>query len=193
MFSLGVDSGSVAVSFVLLSETFELLKVGYEFHHGNPRQHIINLLSQRDLPGKAALVCTESVPAILYKGQRLDTNLAAIGGALHLVPDLRSILLVGGERFALIRFAEDGSYRDMKTNTSCAAGTGSFLDQQARRLSLSGVEQLAEMALSNRGPVPRIASRCSVFAFLGLLGLLWCFGIWRIALTRLWQATPSVT
>ena len=164
MFSLGVDSGSVAVSFVLLSETFELLKVGYEFHHGNPRQHIINLLSQRDLPGKAALVCTESVPAILYKGQRLDTNLAAIGGALHLVPDLRSILLVGGERFALIRFAEDGSYRDMKTNTSCAAGTGSFLDQQARRLSLSGVEQLAEMALSNRGPVPRIASRCSVFA-----------------------------
>jgi activator of 2-hydroxyglutaryl-CoA dehydratase len=44
------------------------------------------------------------------------------------------------------------------------AGTGSFLDQQARRLNLSGAAELSRIACSNTGPVPKIASRCAVFA-----------------------------
>ena len=52
----------------------------------------------------------------------------------------------------------------MRSNSSCAAGTGSFLDQQAFRLNLPGIEVLSEVALKNKGPIPDIASRCSVFA-----------------------------
>ena len=47
-------------------------------------------------------------------------------------------------------------------NTICAAGTGSFLDQQANRLHLT-IEEFSQLALKSKTP-PRIAGRCSVFA-----------------------------
>ncbi len=47
-------------------------------------------------------------------------------------------------------------------NTVCAAGTGSFLDQQAYRLGIP-IESFGEYALRARKPV-KIASRCTVFA-----------------------------
>ncbi len=47
-------------------------------------------------------------------------------------------------------------------NTVCAAGTGSFLDQQAARLNLP-IEEFGNIALKSETPV-RIAGRCSVFA-----------------------------
>jgi activator of 2-hydroxyglutaryl-CoA dehydratase len=75
-----------------------------------------------------------------------------------------SILVVGGEKFGLIRLDESGNYLGFKSNTGCAAGTGSFLDQQARRLNLKGSAELSSLACSNSGPVPKIASRCAVFA-----------------------------
>ncbi len=47
-------------------------------------------------------------------------------------------------------------------NSVCAAGTGSFLDQQAERLNLS-IEEFSRLSLASVKP-PRIAGRCSVFA-----------------------------
>jgi activator of 2-hydroxyglutaryl-CoA dehydratase len=47
-------------------------------------------------------------------------------------------------------------------NTVCAAGTGSFLDQQAARLGIS-IEEFGDLALKANHPV-RIAGRCTVFA-----------------------------
>jgi predicted CoA-substrate-specific enzyme activase len=98
-----------------------------------------------------------------------DARLSLIEAAKAALPAVRSILHVGAERFFLIRFQEDGAYRDLKANSSCAAGTGGFLDQQARRLSLSGSAELGERAARNMDDpgapeAPRIASRCSVFA-----------------------------
>ncbi|MDF1569730.1 MAG: acyl-CoA dehydratase activase, partial [Spirochaetaceae bacterium] len=58
----------------------------------------------------------------------------------------------------------EGEYRSFKGNTSCAAGTGGFLDQQAERLGLSSAAELAELAESNTGEAPKIATRCAVFA-----------------------------
>jgi len=47
-------------------------------------------------------------------------------------------------------------------NTICAAGTGSFLDQQAVRLGIS-VDDFGQLALQATKPA-RIAGRCTVFA-----------------------------
>jgi hypothetical protein len=71
---------------------------------------------------------------------------------------------VGAERFSLVLFDRHGNYRSCRTNTSCASGTGSFLDQQAVRLGLEKGGVLAELALRNTGAFPLIASRCAVFA-----------------------------
>jgi activator of 2-hydroxyglutaryl-CoA dehydratase len=47
-------------------------------------------------------------------------------------------------------------------NTVCAAGTGSFVDQQANRLGIP-IEQFGDCALRAKKPV-KIAGRCTVFA-----------------------------
>ena len=52
---------------------------------------------------------------------------------------------------------------DFATNTNCAAGTGSFLDQQASRLGVAIEEEFGRLALMSQAP-PRVAGRCSVFA-----------------------------
>src|SRR5665811_2616443 len=51
---------------------------------------------------------------------------------------------------------------DYQTNGDCAAGTGSFMDQQASRL-LYSIEDVGEVVLQ-AGKAASIAGRCSVFA-----------------------------
>ncbi|MDZ7837048.1 MAG: BadF/BadG/BcrA/BcrD ATPase family protein [Actinomycetota bacterium] len=51
---------------------------------------------------------------------------------------------------------------DYAMNELCAAGTGSFLDQQASRFGLD-IEEFARVALQSESP-ETIAGRCSVFA-----------------------------
>ena len=72
-----------------------------------------------------------------------------------------TIFGIGGQDSSLI-ILRDGVVVDFAMNTVCAAGTGSFLDQQAFRLGVP-IEDLGELALRSRDPV-RIAGRCTVFA-----------------------------
>jgi predicted CoA-substrate-specific enzyme activase len=95
----------------------------------------------------------------------VDGRVAEIESLRRFHPEARTLLIVGAEKFARITFDAKGGYRRMRRNSSCAVGTGSFLDQQAARLGLAGGSaELAARALANTGGFPAIASRCSVFA-----------------------------
>jgi activator of 2-hydroxyglutaryl-CoA dehydratase len=76
---------------------------------------------------------------------------AAIAAARHFYPRARSILIIGAEKFGLIQLDRLGNYRTFRANTGCAAGTGSFLDQQARRLKLENTAALSALAQANTG------------------------------------------
>ncbi|OGW31479.1 MAG: CoA protein activase [Nitrospirae bacterium GWF2_44_13] len=78
-----------------------------------------------------------------------------------LSPHVRTIIELGGEDSKLIMLGENG-VKEFSMNSVCAAGTGSFLDQQAERLRLT-IEEFSELSLKSKKP-PRIAGRCSVFA-----------------------------
>jgi predicted CoA-substrate-specific enzyme activase len=110
------------------------------------------------------VVATAGTPAIVRADERIDWLSALIGAHRTLHPEVENLLVVGGERFVLVRFSDGGEYESSRGNTSCAAGTGAFLDQQAVRLGLPDSAALGELAASNTGSLPRIASRCSVFA-----------------------------
>ena len=74
---------------------------------------------------------------------------------------------MGGQDSKLI-FLPDGPADgrpmvDFAMNTNCAAGTGSFLDQQASRLGIRIEDEFGRLALQSKTP-PRVAGRCSVFA-----------------------------
>jgi len=161
---LGVDVGSVAVAVVALNSEHEIVQRAYEFHQGHTAQTLKDILNRFDLKAVGGVAATTGTPPILHTSRRYD-NRVAIMKAAHFEHDrIGSILVVGGEKFGLIRFDERGNYLGFKSNTGCAAGTGSFLDQQARRLNLKDSAELSRIALSNNAPIPKIASRCAVFA-----------------------------
>jgi predicted CoA-substrate-specific enzyme activase len=77
------------------------------------------------------------------------------------VPGVQTILEIGGQDSKII-ILRDGIVTDFAMNTVCAAGTGSFLDQQASRLNVA-IEDFGPTALKSKAPA-RIAGRCGVFA-----------------------------
>src|SRR5664279_5070667 len=76
-------------------------------------------------------------------------------------PPVRTVFELGGESSKYIRL-ENGGIQDYDRSGECAAGTGSFLDQQALRMQYS-VEEVGGLVCT-AGCAARIAGRCSVFA-----------------------------
>ncbi|MBI5665307.1 MAG: CoA activase [Nitrospirae bacterium] len=161
---LGIDIGSVSISIVEMNPEKEVVKTAYGFHHGNIIDTLKKLLKDFDLAGICGIASTSSTPSVIKANSRYDNRISIITAARHFHEKVGAILIVGGEKFGLISFDENGNYRNFKSNSSCAAGTGSFLDQQARRLNLSGIEELSRIAFNNKGTIPKIATRCAVFA-----------------------------
>ncbi|MCK4812604.1 MAG: CoA activase, partial [Candidatus Marinimicrobia bacterium] len=161
---IGIDAGSVMVSVVEIDRNGTLLNHLYRPHHGKPSVYLHNILSSMDFNNVIGAACTSSAPNLVAGSAVYDSRIAMIAGSKSRYQKLKSILHVGGEKFALIHFDDSGHYKSLKSNTSCAAGTGGFLDQQAKRLDLGSSAELSERALANAGETPKIASRCSVFA-----------------------------
>src|SRR5208283_3513111 len=76
-------------------------------------------------------------------------------------PQVHTVFELGGESSKYIRL-EGGGIADYDRSGECAAGTGSFLDQQALRMQYS-VEEAGQAACTAQCAA-RIAGRCSVFA-----------------------------
>jgi len=161
---VGIDIGSVALSLVIMDEKKTIITSSYQFHHGAISETLRSMLSGIDFSLLGGMAMTLSGPEILHNISRYDPQIAIIAAVKHYHSEVGSILFVGGENFGLITFNEEGDYERYRSNSSCAAGTGSFLDQQARRLNLKSINTLSAIAFCNKESTPRIATRCSVFA-----------------------------
>ena len=161
---LGIDVGSVSMGLVEIDRARKVTRTASCFHHGDIAGSLKDLLGGFAVSGPGYVAVTSSTPELVAASRRVDNQIAAIAAARRYHPDMRAMLVVGGENFSLSTFDEQGNYVGTLANTSCAAGTGSFLDQQAGRLNLSGVRELSEVACTSSGNCPRIASRCAVFA-----------------------------
>jgi predicted CoA-substrate-specific enzyme activase len=161
---LGIDVGSVSVSLVLIDPAGNTTHSGYRFHRGKVRETLHAMLSEIDGAPISGAACTSGSPSIFQGARRFDAHLSLISSCCRRFPGARSIIYVGGEKFGLIRFDEHGAYCGTRSSSSCAAGTGSFLDQQARRLGFPGIDELVSRALNSTGVAPRISTRCAVFA-----------------------------
>jgi predicted CoA-substrate-specific enzyme activase len=172
-FYCGVDIGSVAVKVVTLSSSRRIARAYERRSHGQSVPTLKRILAelQNDLPAPARLFVAVTGSggkhvAALLECEFLNEIVALIKANGEQLPQVRTVIEMGGEdsKLLLIR-RENGSsvIEDFAMNTLCAAGTGSFLDQQARRLGLNVEGEFGELALKSRRP-PRIAGRCSVFA-----------------------------
>ena len=163
---VGIDVGSVAVSLAVIGWDRQWIDCAYGFHYGDAAGTLKGLLAKPDLDLRNGVLVavTGAAPDAIRAHGRYDSLVSLITGGRWYHPELGSILHVGGERFGLVQFDTAGRYTRYQTNTTCAAGTGGFLDQQARRLNLSGAGELAAIALASTGTRPKIATRCAVFA-----------------------------
>ncbi|KAA3612648.1 MAG: hypothetical protein DWQ05_18535 [Calditrichaeota bacterium] len=161
---LGIDVGSVSLAYVLIDEANQILQKGYTFHRGNILQSIEQELAAIDFQSVAQMAYNHSSSGFFSKGIVANEQVAAIEAIKFLNPDVRSLFSIGGETFGLYLFNDQGNYQKFISNSACAAGTGSFLDQQAERLGLADSAELSDLAESFTGTPPKIATRCAVFA-----------------------------
>jgi predicted CoA-substrate-specific enzyme activase len=175
MIYVGLDIGSVSLNTVVMDEHYNILDNYYDYVHGRP----FNILSERlgqllqdhpegTISGLAVTGAGGRLATELIGGLSVNEIIAQATSASRLYPDVRTVIEIGGEDSKLIlleRMADDEYPRlaDFEMNSICAAGTGSFLDQQARRIGVRIENEFGEMALKSVSP-PRIAGRCSVFA-----------------------------
>ena len=76
-------------------------------------------------------------------------------------PTVDTIFEIGGQDSKYISI-ENGVVVDFEMNKVCAAGTGSFLEEQAEKLNINIVEEFGCMALRSDCPV-KLGDRCTVF------------------------------
>ncbi len=165
---LGIDVGSVSLHIAAIEpdkDTATIIHTVGAFHNGDVKTTLSGLLCHPALAPVTHVAVTDSTPSYIKSLSRIDGQVALIRAARHFhKKDFTALLNIGGEKFSLSLFDRQGNYTGARHNTSCAAGTGGFLDQQARRLNLGGSGEISRMALENQKPRPDIATRCAVFA-----------------------------
>jgi len=163
---VGYDIGSISVNRAVLDKEGKIISVlPYTRHHGDPVKIVMSdlkvLFEEFGEKNISGLCFTGSGGKELSTHLNIDfiNEIEAMTTAIKkLVPEAVSIIEIGGQDSKFIDL--DGG--DYAMNELCAAGTGSFLDQQASRFGLT-IEEFASLALKSKNP-STIAGRCSVFA-----------------------------
>ena len=171
---VGVDIGSVSAKAVLMNDRKQVVEEHYLRTRGQPVETCVTalegVLSRTPLDMIEGIAFTGSagkLAAGILEAFFVNEIIAQSRATGFLHPEIRTVIEIGGEDSKLILLHNDErsgaiQVRDFSMNMVCAAGTGSFLDQQASRLGLT-IEEFGRLALKSHNP-PRIAGRCSVFA-----------------------------
>ncbi|MGB9588040.1 MAG: acyl-CoA dehydratase activase, partial [Armatimonadota bacterium] len=176
--TVGIDVGSVSVKLAVVDEVGNIVETLYIRHRGKPMQVTAEILTgvSTKYDGEITRLATTGAGgrpiAHVLKGIFVNEVVAQATATATLHPEVKTIIEIGGEDSKLIFLKKHQGERtspgklpeiaDFQMNTVCAAGTGSFLDQQASRMGLT-IEEFGELALKSENP-PRVAGRCSVFA-----------------------------
>lgn len=167
---LGIDIGSISTKGVILDEQNQILESLYIWTEGNPVEAVKKLLKklrQKLDPDVKIYGIGTTGSARKLIGLMVDANVvkneitAHAVGTTHFYKDVKTILEIGGQDSKII-LVRDGIIVDYAMNTLCAAGTGSFLSSQSKRLGVE-IEEFGKLALTSKNPV-KIAARCTVFA-----------------------------
>ncbi len=168
---MGIDIGSISTKGVIIDSNNNILASEYIWTKGNPMEAVKRLLTLLKKQIDTKKIQVVSIGTTGSARKLIGTMLGAVIikneitahaiGTLSKYPDIKTIFEIGGQDSKII-IIEDGIVVDYAMNTLCAAGTGSFLSSQAKRLDIP-VEKFGEIAINSKNPT-KIAARCTVFA-----------------------------
>lgn len=162
---LGVDVGSTTAKIVILNENDEIIYSRYERHLSNIKDTIVNLID--DAYSKignlsVSVAVTGSGGMAVAEWLNMPFVQEVIAGTKtveRFFPEADVVIELGGEDAKITYF--DGTI-EQRMNSSCAGGTGAFIDQMASLLKTDALG-LNELSKNHKVIYP-IAARCGVFA-----------------------------
>lgn len=170
---IGIDIGSISTKGVIIDDKNNILASKYLWTEGDPikaTKKIIESFKETleknnlslDIYGVGTTGSARNLIGSILNANVIKNEITAHAiGTLNTFPDVKTILEIGGQDSKLI-IIRNGIVVDYAMNTLCAAGTGSFLSSQAKRLGVN-IEDIGKIALTSKNP-SKIAARCTVFA-----------------------------
>jgi len=166
---LGIDIGSTSTNVVFMDENRQILSYQYLRTKGGPlaavrqglEQVAIHLGEKLAVLGVGATGSGRHL-AGKYAGadEVMDEITAQAAAAYAIDPEVDTIIEIGGQDSKFICLTE-GRVTDFEMNKICAAGTGSFIEEQAKKLGIS-IESFSPLALMAKQPAD-LGERCTVF------------------------------
>ncbi|MBW1896454.1 MAG: CoA activase, partial [Deltaproteobacteria bacterium] len=167
---LGIDVGAASTNIVLINKAGRLVAKQYWLTQGEAVETVRSGLAEMGRRiGSGVRVCAAGVTGSgrYFIGDFVGADVvvneisAQARAALHLDAEVDTIIEIGGQDSKYIR-CEQGRVVDFEMNKVCAAGTGSFLEEQAARLKISIRETFSDLAFSSGRPAD-LGARCTVF------------------------------
>ncbi len=172
---LGIDVGSVSTNLVVTDAEGNVLKDIYLRTQGRPIEVVDKGLAEIEaelgdrieIRGVGTTGSGRELIGELVGADTVNDEITAHKtGAVHVCRQMGlemvdTIFEIGGQdsKFISIR---DGVVVDFTMNEACAAGTGSFLEEQAEKLGVDIKGEFARLALGSTSPA-RLGERCTVF------------------------------
>lgn len=166
---LGIDVGSTSTDLVLSDGDDHILEYLYLRTAGNPERAVRSGLQQMmqringhirvagvGVTGSGRHMIGELVGADLVR----DEITAQARAAVAMDPEVDTIFEIGGQDSKYIAL-EHGAVMDFQMNKICAAGTGSFIEEQAKKLGIP-LDAIGPSALTASSPIS-LGERCTVF------------------------------
>jgi predicted CoA-substrate-specific enzyme activase len=181
---LGIDIGSVSTNLVVIDADGNLLKEIYLRTQGRPIEVVdrglkeieAELAESLDIRGVGTTGSGRELIGELVGADTVNDEITAHKtGSMHVcnqmgMDPVDTIFEIGGQDSKFIRI-DKGVVVDFTMNEACAAGTGSFLEEQAEKLGISIKEEFARLAMHSTNPA-RLGERCTVFMERDVTGLM---------------------
>lgn len=167
----GIDIGSISTKGVVIDEENNIIASCYLYTEGNPINATKNVVKKLKnmvdiniykIVGVGTTGSARRLIGTILGANTIKNEITAHAvGTMSIYPDVKTIFEIGGQDSKII-IVDNGIVTDYAMNTLCAAGTGSFLSSQAKRLGIP-IEEFGNIALTSTNPT-KIAARCTVFA-----------------------------
>ncbi|MCC5909368.1 MAG: CoA activase [Clostridiaceae bacterium] len=166
---IGLDVGSTSTNVVLMDEDHSVVAFKYLRTLGDPiaavRKGLLEIKEDigRDIKilgvgatGSGRYMAGSFVGADVI----IDEITAQAKAAYSLDEEIDTIIEIGGQDSKFIKL-EKGVVSDFEMNKICAAGTGSFIEEQAKKLNIP-IGEFGDLAISSENPID-LGDRCTVF------------------------------
>jgi predicted CoA-substrate-specific enzyme activase len=167
---LGVDVGSLSTNVVVMDEQRRILAKAYLMTAGRPLEAVrqgLDMVGQKVVGNVRILGAATTGSGRYLTGDFIGADIvineitAQAMGAAIVNPKVDTIFEIGGQDSKYISL-ENGVVVDFTMNHACAAGTGSFLEEQAQRLGINIDKEFAASAFTSDAPI-KLGERCTVF------------------------------